>query len=64
MVICKLALLIMHIVFIFTDSLEECEVQTNLKIWREPLNIEIKEDILSYMEKLWLKKHRRYFLEL
>uniref|UniRef100_A0A7N9D133 Zinc finger B-box domain containing n=1 Tax=Macaca fascicularis TaxID=9541 RepID=A0A7N9D133_MACFA len=41
------------------DSLEECEVQTNLKIWREPLNIEIKEDILSYMEKLWLKKHRR-----
>ncbi|XP_039336201.2 zinc finger B-box domain-containing protein 1 isoform X2 [Saimiri boliviensis] len=41
------------------DSSEECEVQTNLKIWREPLNIELKEDVLSYMEKLWLKKHRR-----
>uniref|UniRef100_I3NEJ5 Zinc finger B-box domain containing n=1 Tax=Ictidomys tridecemlineatus TaxID=43179 RepID=I3NEJ5_ICTTR len=41
------------------DSLEECEVQTTLKIWREPLNIEFKEDSLSYMEKLWLKKHRR-----
>ncbi|XP_070098639.1 zinc finger B-box domain-containing protein 1 isoform X4 [Equus caballus] len=41
------------------DSLEECEVQTNLKIWREPLKIEFKEDSLSYMEKLWLKKHRR-----
>ncbi|XP_064234963.1 zinc finger B-box domain-containing protein 1 isoform X3 [Aotus nancymaae] len=41
------------------DSSEECEVQTNLKIWREPLNVELKEDILSYMEKLWLKKHRR-----
>ncbi|XP_019296045.2 zinc finger B-box domain-containing protein 1 [Panthera pardus] len=41
------------------DSLGECEVQTNLKIWREPLNIEFKEDSLSYMEKLWLKKHRR-----
>ncbi|XP_008051477.1 zinc finger B-box domain-containing protein 1, partial [Carlito syrichta] len=41
------------------DSLEECEVQTYLKIWREPLNIEFKEDSLSYMEKLWLKKHRR-----
>ncbi|KFO22530.1 Zinc finger B-box domain-containing protein 1 [Fukomys damarensis] len=41
------------------DSSEECEVQTNLKIWREPLNIEFKEDSLSYMEKLWLKKHRR-----
>ncbi|XP_032117285.1 zinc finger B-box domain-containing protein 1 isoform X5 [Sapajus apella] len=41
------------------DSTEECEVQTNQKIWREPLNIELKEDILSYMEKLWLKKHRR-----
>lgn len=50
--------------FIFIDSLEECEVQTNLKIWREPLNIEFKEDSLSYMEKLWLKKHRRYFLKL
>ncbi|XP_034519357.1 zinc finger B-box domain-containing protein 1 isoform X2 [Ailuropoda melanoleuca] len=41
------------------DSLEECEVQTNLKIWRVPLHIEFKEDSLSYMEKLWLKKHRR-----
>ncbi|KAF6122702.1 zinc finger B-box domain containing [Phyllostomus discolor] len=45
------------------DSLEECEVQTNLKIWREPLNIEFKEDSISYMEKLWLKKHRRTPLE-
>ncbi|XP_006150356.1 zinc finger B-box domain-containing protein 1 [Tupaia chinensis] len=41
------------------DSFEDSEVQTNLKIWREPLNIEFKEDSLSYMEKLWLKKHRR-----
>ncbi|XP_019499456.1 PREDICTED: zinc finger B-box domain-containing protein 1 [Hipposideros armiger] len=41
------------------DSLEDCEVQTDLKIWREPLNIEFKEDSISYMEKLWLKKHRR-----
>ncbi|XP_059121472.1 zinc finger B-box domain-containing protein 1 isoform X4 [Peromyscus eremicus] len=41
------------------DSVEECEVQTNLKIWTEPINIEFTEDSLSYMEKLWLKKHRR-----
>ncbi|XP_061049447.1 zinc finger B-box domain-containing protein 1 [Eubalaena glacialis] len=41
------------------DSLEECEIQTNLRIWTEPLTIEFKEDSLSYMEKLWLKKHRR-----
>ncbi|XP_065732527.1 zinc finger B-box domain-containing protein 1 isoform X2 [Phocoena phocoena] len=41
------------------ESLEECEVQTNLRIWTEPLTIEFKEDSLSYMEKLWLKKHRR-----
>ncbi|XP_037697311.1 zinc finger B-box domain-containing protein 1 isoform X2 [Choloepus didactylus] len=41
------------------DSVEACEVQTNLKIWREPLEIEFKEDSLSYIEKLWLKKHRR-----
>nr|XP_020734287.1 zinc finger B-box domain-containing protein 1 isoform X5 [Odocoileus virginianus texanus] len=46
-----------------SDSLEECEVQTNLKIWTEPLTIEFKEDSLSYMEKLWLKKHRRTRLE-
>ncbi|CAH6898911.1 Zbbx [Phodopus roborovskii] len=46
-------------VFIFIDSVEECEVQTNLKIWSEPINIEFTEDSLSYMEKLWLKKHRR-----
>ncbi|XP_078210026.1 zinc finger B-box domain-containing protein 1 isoform X18 [Callithrix jacchus] len=45
------------------DPSEECEVQTNLKIWREPLNIELKEDVLSYMEKLWLKKHRRTLQE-
>nr|KAF6476931.1 zinc finger B-box domain containing [Rousettus aegyptiacus] len=44
-----------------SDSLEECEVQTNLKVWREPnlINIEFKEDSISYMEKLWLKKYRR-----
>ncbi|XP_060234425.1 zinc finger B-box domain-containing protein 1 [Meriones unguiculatus] len=41
------------------NSVEECEVQTNLKIWTEPINIEFSEDSLSYMEKLWLKKHRR-----
>ncbi|XP_031229960.1 zinc finger B-box domain-containing protein 1 isoform X2 [Mastomys coucha] len=41
------------------DSVEECEVQTNLKIWTEPINIEFTEDSLSYMEKLWLKKYRR-----
>ncbi|XP_007946914.1 zinc finger B-box domain-containing protein 1, partial [Orycteropus afer afer] len=41
------------------DSMEACEVQTNLKIWREPLEIQFKEDSLSYMDKLWLKKHKR-----
>ncbi|XP_050003523.1 zinc finger B-box domain-containing protein 1 [Alexandromys fortis] len=46
-------------VCLFIDSVEECEVQTNLKIWTEPINIEFTEDSLTYMEKLWLKKHRR-----
>ncbi|EDL15481.1 cDNA sequence BC050789, isoform CRA_c [Mus musculus] len=41
------------------DSVEECEVQTNLKMWTEPINIEFTEDSLSYMETLWLKKYRR-----
>ncbi|XP_045153603.1 zinc finger B-box domain-containing protein 1 [Echinops telfairi] len=41
------------------NSMEACEVQTNMKVWREPLEIEFKEDSLSYVEKLWLKKHRR-----
>ncbi|XP_048201806.1 zinc finger B-box domain-containing protein 1 [Perognathus longimembris pacificus] len=45
-------------------SSEECEVQTNLKIWSEPINIEFAEDSLSYMEKLWLRKHRRTSQEL
>ncbi|EDM00887.1 similar to hypothetical protein 4931432L23 [Rattus norvegicus] len=45
------------------ESVEECEVQTNLKIWAEPINIEFTEDSLSYMEKLWLKKYRRTPLE-
>ncbi|KAL6072170.1 hypothetical protein STEG23_011663, partial [Scotinomys teguina] len=46
-------------VVVFIDSVEECEVQTTLKIWTEPINIEFTEDSLTYMEKLWLKKHRR-----
>uniref|UniRef100_A0A8C8SHR4 B box-type domain-containing protein n=1 Tax=Pelusios castaneus TaxID=367368 RepID=A0A8C8SHR4_9SAUR len=41
-----------------------CEVQTNLTILRKPVKIEFKEDSLNYMEKLWLKKHRRYFSSL
>ncbi|KAM6223902.1 zinc finger B-box domain-containing protein 1 [Rhynchocyon petersi] len=41
------------------ESTETCGVQTTLKISREPLKIEFKEDSLSYMEKLWLKKLRR-----
>ncbi|XP_075405006.1 zinc finger B-box domain-containing protein 1 isoform X2 [Tenrec ecaudatus] len=41
------------------NSMAACEVQTNMKVWREPLEIEFKEDSLSYMDKLWLKKHRR-----
>ncbi|XP_072474658.1 zinc finger B-box domain-containing protein 1 [Notamacropus eugenii] len=42
-----------------TEQMEASEVQTNLKIWREPLQIEFKDDSLTYMERLWLKKHRR-----
>ncbi|XP_068939633.1 zinc finger B-box domain-containing protein 1 [Petaurus breviceps papuanus] len=41
------------------EQMEASEVQTNLKIWREPLQIEFKDDSLTYMERLWLKKHRR-----
>ncbi|XP_036611969.1 zinc finger B-box domain-containing protein 1 [Trichosurus vulpecula] len=41
------------------EQTEASEVQTNLKIWREPLRIEFKDDSLTYMERLWLKKHRR-----
>ncbi|XP_067392654.1 zinc finger B-box domain-containing protein 1 isoform X2 [Emydura macquarii macquarii] len=41
------------------ESVGVCEVQTNLTILRKPVKIEFKEDSLNYMEKLWLKKHRR-----
>ncbi|XP_043852152.1 zinc finger B-box domain-containing protein 1 isoform X1 [Dromiciops gliroides] len=44
------------------EQTEASEVQTNLKIWREPLQIEFKEDSLTYVERLWLKKHRRTLL--
>ncbi|XP_074860532.1 zinc finger B-box domain-containing protein 1 [Carettochelys insculpta] len=41
------------------ESTGVCEVQTNLTILGKPVEIEFKEDSLNYMEKLWLKKHRR-----
>ncbi|XP_007502322.2 zinc finger B-box domain-containing protein 1 isoform X2 [Monodelphis domestica] len=44
------------------EQMEASEAQTNLKIWREPLKIEFKEDSLTYVERLWLKKHRRNLL--
>ncbi|XP_006018787.1 zinc finger B-box domain-containing protein 1 isoform X2 [Alligator sinensis] len=45
------------------ESMGICEVQTHLTLSREPVQIEFKEDSLSYMEKLWLKKHRRTPIE-
>uniref|UniRef100_A0A7M4FWA1 B box-type domain-containing protein n=1 Tax=Crocodylus porosus TaxID=8502 RepID=A0A7M4FWA1_CROPO len=44
------------------ESMGICEVQTHLTLSREPVQIEFKEDSLTYMEKLWLKKHRSCFL--
>ncbi|KAG6939235.1 zinc finger B-box domain containing [Chelydra serpentina] len=41
------------------ESMGVCEVQTHLTILRKPVKIEFKEESLNYMEKLWLKKHRR-----
>ncbi|XP_019347331.1 zinc finger B-box domain-containing protein 1 isoform X4 [Alligator mississippiensis] len=45
------------------ESMGICEVQTHLTLSREPVQIEFREDSLSYMEKLWLKKHRRTPIE-
>lgn len=42
------------------ESMGICEVQTNLTVMKEPIQIEFKKDGLSYMEKLLLKKYRRY----
>ncbi|XP_050821829.1 zinc finger B-box domain-containing protein 1 isoform X2 [Gopherus flavomarginatus] len=41
------------------ESMGVCEVQTHLTILRKPAKIEFREESLNYMEKLWLKKHRR-----
>ncbi|XP_039345910.1 zinc finger B-box domain-containing protein 1 isoform X2 [Mauremys reevesii] len=41
------------------ESMGVCEVQTHLTILRKPVKIEFREESLNYMEKLWLKKHRR-----
>ncbi|XP_056421072.1 zinc finger B-box domain-containing protein 1 isoform X2 [Hyla sarda] len=42
-----------------TDDNGSLEVQTVLTATAKPLHIEFKENSLSYMEKLMLKKHRR-----
>ncbi|XP_027541675.1 zinc finger B-box domain-containing protein 1 isoform X2 [Neopelma chrysocephalum] len=36
-----------------------CEVQTSVTVLEEPVHVEFKQDGLSYMEKLLLKKYRR-----
>ncbi|XP_071608840.1 zinc finger B-box domain-containing protein 1 [Heliangelus exortis] len=42
-----------------SESVGICEVQTNLTVRKEPVHIEFKQDGLSYLEKLLLKKYRR-----
>ncbi|XP_066456782.1 zinc finger B-box domain-containing protein 1 [Eleutherodactylus coqui] len=42
-----------------SDDIGSSEVQTVLTAIAKPLHIEFKENSLSYMEKLMLKKHRR-----
>ncbi|XP_064372654.1 zinc finger B-box domain-containing protein 1 isoform X2 [Dromaius novaehollandiae] len=44
---------------VLSESVGVCEVQTHLTVTKEPIQIEFKEDSLSYMEKLLLKKYRR-----
>ncbi|XP_062439004.1 zinc finger B-box domain-containing protein 1 [Rhea pennata] len=44
---------------VLSESVGICEVQTHLTVRKEPIQIEFKEDSLSYMEKLLLKKYRR-----
>ncbi|KAJ7325239.1 hypothetical protein JRQ81_018259 [Phrynocephalus forsythii] len=36
-----------------------CQVQTSPPVMKKPIEIEFKEDSLTYMEKLLIKKHRR-----
>ncbi|XP_068810507.1 zinc finger B-box domain-containing protein 1 isoform X8 [Struthio camelus] len=44
---------------VLSETVGVCEVQTRLTVTKEPIQIEFKEDSLSYMEKLLLKKYRR-----
>ncbi|XP_071422612.1 zinc finger B-box domain-containing protein 1 [Pithys albifrons albifrons] len=41
------------------ESVGICEVQTSVTVLEEPIHVEFKQDGLSYMEKLLLKKYRR-----
>ncbi|XP_010157017.1 PREDICTED: zinc finger B-box domain-containing protein 1, partial [Eurypyga helias] len=49
----------LHAGKVLSESVGICEVQTNLTVTKEPIQIKFKEDGLSYMEKLLLKKYRR-----
>ncbi|KAM6414139.1 zinc finger B-box domain-containing protein 1 [Rhynochetos jubatus] len=49
----------LHAREVLSEPVGICEVQTNLTVTKEPIQIEFKEDGLSYMEKLLLKKYRR-----
>ncbi|XP_021251397.1 zinc finger B-box domain-containing protein 1 isoform X2 [Numida meleagris] len=42
-----------------SESVGNCEVQTSLSVVKEHVQIHFKEDGLSYMEKLLLKKYKR-----
>ncbi|KAM6357174.1 zinc finger B-box domain-containing protein 1 [Alca torda] len=44
---------------VLSESVGICEVQTDLTVMKEAVQIEFKNDGLSYMEKLLLKKYRR-----
>ncbi|XP_074448615.1 zinc finger B-box domain-containing protein 1 isoform X1 [Larus michahellis] len=49
----------LHSSEVLSESVGICEVQTDLTVMKEPVQIEFKNDGLSYMEKLLLKKYRR-----
>lgn len=48
--------------YIVIENTGSCQVQTSPPVAKKAIEIEFKEDGLKYMERLLIKKHRRYSL--
>lgn len=56
----NICICVIFFLIILIESVRNHEVQTSLSVMKENVQIQFKESGLSYMEKLLLKKYKRY----